>query len=235
MSAAEQEPEQNKNIEERHRPQSTLLKSPPSGEVCTRATPEPIEEIVRICPLNHLSRHQLNRKSTTRAAASVTSSKLPQLNRKQNRSSSQASPQNRNSQERRTIPPTSTVSARRNCRSRSHRKSCPWRPRLPRIKEVGSHRNPKDQSNNPPSLKWVFEEDVEDESLNEAILPAERFQLRSRTARHRTGPEQEPLQAPPTMKSTNPNPSKLRNSPRVRDGHALEMIEEPVVPLGELR
>jgi len=102
-------------------------------------------------------------------------------------------------------------------------------------KESVDFETPQDPVEQPAFAEVDVEEDVEDESLSEAVLPAEAI-LTSEAELPTTeqDPEQEPLQAPPTMEMNEPNSEQIADQPTESvTGHAADGVEEPVVSSSE--
>jgi segregation and condensation protein A len=103
------------------------------------------------------------------------------------------------------------------------------------LKESVAIETPQDIVEQPALAEGDVEEIVEDESLNEAVRPAETvLTSEAELPAAEQDPEQEPPQAPPTMEMNEPIPEQTADQP-IESGtvHAAEVVEEPVVPPGE--
>jgi segregation and condensation protein A len=243
MSAAEQEPEQNKNIEERHRPAIHSSEEPAVGvKSAPEPTPEPIEEIVPDLPPEPSEPPSAEPEvDTPEPPLRVTVLQTPAIESETEQiqlASESAEIETAQETQNKSQPdPIEPVAPAETVDPAPIENPVPGAPASPvESKKSVAIETPKDSVEQPAFAEVGVEEDVEDESLNEAILPAEAVPTsEAEPPATEQDPEQEPLQAPPTMEINEPNPEQTAEQPTESEtGHALEMIEEPVVPLGEL-
>ncbi len=242
MSASEQEPEQNKNIEEPQRPAIHSPEEPADGvKSAPEPTPEPIAEIVPELPPEPAEPPAVEPEvdppePPLRFTARLTPAIESETEQIQLASGSAEIETAQETQDKSQPGPIEPVALAETADPARVDNPVPGVPASPvESKESVDLETPQDPVEQPAFAEVDVKEDVEDESLSEAVPPAEAILTpEAELPATEQDPEQEPFQAPPTMEINEPNPEQTAEQPTEPEtGHALEMIEEPVVPLGE--